>query len=1247
MGSGDDAYSESSASSAAPILDGALESDSTQEAAPVEASNDENSTDASDDILESGPVVDAGTAMAVFAAGTINLGPAGCGGAAVTSMFSITNGGTGPLSISAATTGSAFSVSPTSLSIGPGGSGSLVITGTVPGSATGGTPLMGALTLFTNDPAHANVSLPLTVTPSGATIAFAPSSPTTAAFPSTGAGATAVPITLTLVNNGNGAATVTIGTPSDPQFSVSESPSGGVLGPGATLTASASFTPSLTTTTSASATATVTVAGATCGTSVSSISFTAAIAHAQVAGWPTAPIDFGPVPCGGAPPMYQIVTLTNSGGGDAHFTSVTLSGAPGFSTGNMSGPIPAGGNFAFAIHAPAVPTPSALTPITGTLTITTDADPSPHTITLTEEPQGAVLAFDTSPTPNFGSFGSVVLLQGATQNFNVTNMGNAAANVILTATTSGAVDAGAPVTPDSGDDAAPPPPPPQPFVIATPSFSIGADGTQGDSVTFGPTAANGQSATIGMATSDVLCSPLPEAIPVSGVGIGGGPSIAPTSLAFSASCGGPAAAAQTFTVSNNGNLDLNWAMSGLTGSGAAMYTVSAVPPPGLLAPGASSTVTVTPIPIPSPAANPAPAAFAAQIAITTDVPFDNPHVVSIGETALGDQLSVSVQSLRFGQFPIGMTTLPQTFTVTNSANAGSPAATVSLDLQGTGASTYGVVPSTISNLAPGGGVSSPVSVTFDPPTAVSDPASIAIDTTDPVCTALPPAIQLVGTGTQGIVSVSATTLAFGTDATDPNGLVNCGATGLPNTITVSNAGNQSFDITALTLGLGSASPYVLSGPGSTLPATIPIGGSTTITITPNAIPVAVQNPNDASPFSDTLTISTDAAQDSPHPVSLVMQARGAVIASTSLTTMWPFGTITQGSIGTFTSTIQNTGNAAASVALTGLLQPTIFGLQNNPTTVVPNATTAIVGEFTPPAPDGSWSDTGTLVVTTSQVFCEPLPATWTNALITLTGASNSNVPVSYSGTLSFPTTDCGTAAPAAQQITLTNNTNQAYALGVSLNTGTFYTVTISSMMSGGDGGVEGGAGGDGGAAILPASGTAVVVVTPKTITPGLTTQSGSAAYADDLVINVTTLSGIEGEAGAGTLITSFSIPVSWTLNGAVLTLPQGLGPQTDGMGNAFYPADTTSGFSIPMANSGTAAASVTFGINPVGAFTFAPAPPIDVVPGVQAAPQLTSGAGDATCPATTAGTATFFYSGPVCQPFPVPSVNVTSCVGTF
>jgi hypothetical protein len=272
--------------------------------------------------------------------------------------------------------------------------------------------------------------------------------------------------------------------------------------------------------------------------------------------------------------------------------------------------------------------------------------------------------------------------------------------------------------------------------------------------------------------------------------------------------------------------------------------------------------------------------------------------------------------------------------------------------------------------------------------AVSYPAMLAAVTTDPLCTPLPAPVPVSGTGTPIVVSVSAATLTFGTDPADPQGLVNCGAQGLPHSLTVANLGNDSFQITGLAFGKGAASPYAISGPGATLPVTVPSGGASTIVVTPSPIPSSVANPNDPAAFSDVLTLTTDAAGDIPHQVALVMQPRGAVIANTPLPTTWTLGPVSFGSIGTFNSSIQNTGNAGASIALIGLSQPTIFGLQTNPTMAPGGAVTPIVGQFTPPAASGQWTDSGTLVVSASEAFCAPLPAQWASPTISFSGTSN-------------------------------------------------------------------------------------------------------------------------------------------------------------------------------------------------------------------------------------------------------------------
>jgi hypothetical protein len=162
------------------------------------------------------------------------------------------------------------------------------------------------------------------------------------------------------------------------------------------------------------------------------------------------------------------------------------------------------------------------------------------------------------------------------------------------------------------------------------------------------------------------------------------------------------------------------------------------------------------------------------------------------------------------------------------------------------------------------------------------------------------------------------------------------------------------------------------------------------------------------------------------------------------------------------------------------------------------------------------------------------------------------------------------------------------------------------------------------------------VVTPTGTTFGPAALAGSAPYADDLVVTLAT-----------SPTTRLTLPISWTLNGAVLSLPRGAGPDADASGHPFYAADSTSGFPLPMENTGTAAVTVAFAIQPAAGLLFSPASPVQVIPGIGAAPELGSTSFDATCPTLTPGTVTFVYSGPVCQPFPFPQVNVEACAGTF
>jgi hypothetical protein len=488
---------------------------------------------------------EAGAPVAALSTTSIDFGLVNCSSSSP-QMLRLRNVGTTVLAVSAATTGSAFSVSPTTLSIEPGqGNAGLTVTADVPSSAMAGVPLTGSLNLFTSDPKQTSITVPLSVTPAGATVvfAFAPASPTSATFAPTAVGSTSqIDHPLSFKNVGNGPATVTFGPPADSQFTLSAAGDGGTgttLAAGATLSnVTASFTPALTTS-PRSTTSTVTIDGVTCGTSVNLIAYQVGQASAdagtsadaggadgealeagrsdggasdgasgldgstesgaptsRIDGWP-ATIDFGPSPCDGSAPADKFFVLTNSGGVNAAITSTTITGAADFSVTDRGGVIPAAssggpGELKVTVHAPPVPARSPTTPITATLTVQTDAESTAHTIALTEEPFGGVLAFDTSETPNFGSF-----VHGPeSQNFSVTNTGTAPVDITLTMTSDSSADTAA-------------------FTLSTTSFSIAPNGTQADSVFFSPSGPS-NTGSIRMTVFGPICQPLPPALRLTG-----------------------------------------------------------------------------------------------------------------------------------------------------------------------------------------------------------------------------------------------------------------------------------------------------------------------------------------------------------------------------------------------------------------------------------------------------------------------------------------------------------------------------------------------------------------------------------------------------------------------------------------------------------------------------------------------------------------------------------------------------------
>lgn len=1145
-------------------------------------------------VVDSGHIVDSGggsnhdagdaTAgpVASFSTTAFSLPAGNCGGAAVSAQYAITNTGGSTLNVTnVQVTGSVFAVTPATLSIAAGQTGHLTVSATVPQNSAAGATLSTNLTFATNDPAHPTGSVAANVGANGVTLAWANGSATSADFGLQPEGAAATPKTLTLTNSGNASVTVGFGTVSAP-FSLSPA-SSGALAPGGSVQLTAGFDPMDTQQRSVTSTFSLPSGTAVCGTSVSSLALSGQGGSGTITGWPGATVDFGLTNCGAAPTETSFV-LSNSGTLDAHITSATVSGTTSFSTDAIVGStIPAGGSLTVHLDGPPIPSaPASISTVySGTISFTTDAfdDTAAHVVTLNEEPQGAILSFDTLQNNNFGNFGAVAAGTPTPQSFNVVNSGNAAALVQLA------------VTGDTNNA----------FPLSTPLFTVGGGTPQGETITFDPPSFGSFGGTLNMSTGAALCAPIPAGIPVAGSGNAGTIAVSTQSIPFATPCG-TTAPPQTFTVTNNGNEPINWSAS-LAGGAGSPYTISVGTANGgstsgdgtavgntALNPGAIDTITVQPKPVDQFPANTSPSAFADTITVTTtNVPGDNPHTIALSETPLGDIIQWTATSFPFGNQPVGTSSTPQTFTITNAANPGSPSATVGISLGGDSPADFSLSAPTATLAA--GATSSPISVDFNAP-ATANPygATVTLGSGDILCAQLPGPVTASGTAVVAGPEYSQTSLAFGN--------VNCGTAAGPQTITVSNTGGNPFNITGLTLTTGTYFTVTSNPP---LPANVPANTSNavTITLTPNPIPATVPSVPDNGTYSDSLLITTDANIASPNQtVPLQMGAQGVIIANALVSTNWNFGTVPFGSTGNYNIPINNTGNESAFATLT-TTQTNDYALASP---IIPPGNGLLTATFTPPNQSGTFPDTGTLTITPSegQVFCQPLPSSWGPPVgVTLTGQENNASLTSVSPTsLPFPAATCGSAPPAGEPVTIFNSANAGLNFTAQLLNGTYYTLSTT-------------------AGTVPANGSTAIIVTPGNqlnLAQNGGGNTGSAPYSDTLEIQITT----------GTPTTYF-VPITMTVNGVVLALiPEAGNGQVNGY-NAGTCASTnnftvqastgTAGAGATIQNTGNVAGTVeTIVVAPQPGFGFGILPAVtNINAGAQATFQMFANSSDNTC----------------------------------
>lgn len=678
-----------------------------------------------------------------------------------------------------------------------------------------------------------------------------------------------------------------------------------------------------------------------------------ASAPGVVTGWPSNVLDFGTNPCGGEAPAAKTFTLTNSGASTVTLTKAQFTGTSGYSSDAAGKTILPGKTLVVTVTAPGVPQTSAVPAnYDDVLTIETDIpNDDQHLIHVTEAAQGAVLVWNT--VPEFGSFGSLPPAHSTSAAFQVVNNGNVQAQLSLTTTGPFAVTSATPVTVAAG---------------------AAADGTVAFTAPNAGGAATGTLA-VSLATPVALCQPLPSSLALTGTSINGALSLSAVALSFATPCGG-SATAQNLTVTNAGAAAMTWSAALEAGSSSPFQIAptGSTLTPQTGSPEPNTVVAVTPV-VP---VNATP--LTDTIDITTDAIGDTVHKVVLTQTPLGDVVSVSGgTAIALGSVPIASPALssqPVVLTVSNDANVNSAPAVVSFQVTGASASYFSVSPAQVTVPA---GAQAQVSVTFSPG---SDGSIITSGTQISLAANLHWQIGSeanCGTSSGDIATMGTATLAqiSGVPAQLDFGLVNCGASGLQQQITVTNSGSAPCQVTNVAV----VNPTYYTVDYPTLPNVIPAGGTMIVTVTPASIPATVNQVPDHNSYDGKLTITTDIVGDSPHAVNLLMGAQGAIIANTPWPTDWSFGTANVGETRKLYVPVINNGNVPVTATLQDVIvaaaQASVFSLAN-PSVLPAGQTSNIVALFQPNEAGLTFTATADLMlsVANDKVFCQPLPAGW-------------------------------------------------------------------------------------------------------------------------------------------------------------------------------------------------------------------------------------------------------------------------------
>jgi hypothetical protein len=502
-------------------------------------------------------------------------------------------------------------------------------------------------------------------------------------------------------------------------------------------------------------------------------------------------------------------------------------------------------------------------------------------------------------------------------------------------------------------------------------------------------------------------------------------------------------------------------------------------------------------------------------------------------TAGGGTLTATPTSVDFGQIPLGAAALDIPVTLKNTGNQW---ITVGLapPADGQFSMTWKGAPEAFP-LGPGLAVEGLVA-RFQPSTPTASKSEAALTVNGAVCGTSAAVLPLAGQGTNGSAGIQPGSLDFG--------LVDCGAAGAAQTVTVSNAGTAAFTFSASIAGEPVA-PFVVATPEGT---TVAPGAKATVVVTPPAIP----GTSSVRPglYDATLRITTTAFDDAPHDIPLKLTARGAILSHDPAAIA--FGNVAVGQVVTRPLAVANIGNAPAAIAYVvrdaSGAETKIFDVAPDGDSVSGGSTLSLTASFTSAL--GAQAAHAAPTVAAGTALCGPLPDA-----VSLTGTGESAVP-----TLSATSIDlgqvCGVVSPGSNDqvsgsVILGNAGNVRFSWRASVQNGRFRLSPLTGTL-------------DAGARVT-------LVVRPNDV------GAPAGSYGDTLRI----VTNIEGDSPRDVAIAANATGVVYALSPAAIVFPD----PSEGNGDVAVSFTIANRGNAPTAENGTSlqlasGSASAFGVRP-------------------------------------------------------------------